>query len=164
MKFSKQFTKFVLTFFSIMVLTVFVYSLPPHGDEGCTPGYWKNHTDMWPAGYTWDTPVFEVFEMPCDYDGNILYPELENDTLLDALKYKGGKDMLGAVRIFLRHAVAALLNIAHYDVSYYYPHDQDYFLWWANKYLEEDDREAILTKAGRYALWNEANCPLDNGK
>ncbi len=163
MIFSKQFKKVAITLFAVMVFSTLVYSLPPHGDEGCTPGYWKNHTHMWPIDYHPDMRIFDVFEMPLDENRNMLFPELEGDSLFDALKYRGGKGMIGAVRIYLRHAVAALLNVAHSDVYFYYVHSPEFFIWWRNKYFYYE-REAMLAEAGKLAIWNEANCPLDNGK
>jgi len=86
------------------------YSPPPGGGEGCTPGYWKNHTGLksqtnqWPpTGYGQGDSYDATFGVTSNYGG----------TLLQALNRGGGGEIaLG------RHAVAALLNSTHPDVSY----------------------------------------------
>jgi hypothetical protein len=80
---------------------------PPPGDEGCTPGYWKqpHHFDSWPAPYTPTTTFESVF-------GTV--PGLPDTfTLLDALNLNGG-----GIYALGRHVVAALLNAASGSVNY----------------------------------------------
>lgn len=69
--------------------------------EGCTPGYWKNHEEAW-VTYTPTQTVDSVFT-GAD-------PSLGSATLLDALSFQGGPDLVGKQEILLRQAVAALLN------------------------------------------------------
>ena len=45
-------------------------------------------------------------------------PVYSDDTLLEALKYKGGEDLSGMAQNLLRAAAAALLNAAHPEVNY----------------------------------------------
>ncbi|MFH1756059.1 MAG: SdrD B-like domain-containing protein [Candidatus Latescibacterota bacterium] len=73
--------------------------------SSCTPGYWKNHEEDWPAtGYALTDEFDAVFGT--DY----FAPGV---TLFQALWTGGGKLLrLG------RHGTAALLNAAHPDVSY----------------------------------------------
>ena len=91
---------------------------PPPGDEGCTPGYWKQeqHFDSWiPTGYAPEDLFSDVF----GFSITILWSErgkpqpLSTPTLLQALEANGGGDSRLA-----RHGVAALLNAAHPDVAY----------------------------------------------
>jgi hypothetical protein len=79
--------------------------------RSCTQGFWKNHLDAWVA--TGLSPSHTVGVVFTDAPS-----ELTGDTLLDALKYKGGPGKLGGARILLRAAVAALLNEAHPGVEY----------------------------------------------
>ncbi len=76
--------------------------LPPNGEfKGCTPGYWKNHTENWPVDATtalWDD-YFSVGD--------------PSWTLLEAVNMKGGKD-----KALVRHAAAAILNALHPDKNY----------------------------------------------
>lgn len=92
--------------------------------NGRTPGYWKNHTKPgeWPAGYLPGDYVTSVFAFPpqlltptgiLDLNG-----DKKNDTLLDALSYKGGSTLAGKAQIFLRAATAALLNEAYFGAAY----------------------------------------------
>ena len=78
---------------------------PPPGDEGCSPGYWKNHLDSWVAtGYSPDD----------DFDGTFgVYLFDPNITLGEAIR-KGG----GGVKKLARHGTAALLSAAHPAVGY----------------------------------------------
>ena len=91
--------------------TIIEVLVPPRGDEGCTPGYWKqeHHFDSWvPTGYVPEDDFgldFGVFNVDDTWD----------DTLLSALWKKGGKE-----KALLRHATAALLNASSPDVDYYY--------------------------------------------
>lgn len=87
--------------------------------EGLTPGFWKNHLSSW-VTYSDDQSFDEVFDLtsPITID---LGKKSENTdpTILEALKAKGGiNEYLGIYDALARHAVAALLNAAHPDVSY----------------------------------------------
>jgi hypothetical protein len=80
------------------------------GDEGCTPGFWKNHTCAW-TGYNPGQILEDVFDVPDAYG-------LDYYNLLEALDFGGGPGAAGAAKKLLSHAVAALLNAAHPDVDY----------------------------------------------
>lgn len=77
---------------------------PPPGDEGCTPGYWKQsqHFDSW-EGYATGDDFDTVFGV------DLFSPDI---TLLQALNLGGG-----GVNALARHAVAALLNAASSGVD-----------------------------------------------
>jgi hypothetical protein len=82
------------------------------GEDGCTPGYWKNHPSRWAVtGYATTMTVEDVFDVPDAFG-------LDADTLMKALSYKGGPDLTSAARILLRSAVAAVLNASHPKVDY----------------------------------------------
>jgi hypothetical protein len=88
------------------------------GNEGCTPGFWRNHPEDWQE-YNPDTKtvgrMFSQVPLPDDVQ------DAYGDTLaIDALEFEGGSGYLGAARILLRHAVAAYLNAASEDVAYPY--------------------------------------------
>lgn len=85
--------------------------IPREDYEGLTPGFWKNHTDLW-IGYEPEQLVGDVFDIPAALN------ELADDTLLEALNYGGGKGAVGAARSLLRAAVAALLNSEHPEITY----------------------------------------------
>src|SRR5690606_37843774 len=75
-------------------------------DEGCTPGYWKNHTANWEE-YAPDMTVAELFPLPASL------ASLGSLTLEQALAGGGGPGELGGAKILLRAAVASFLNAAH---------------------------------------------------
>jgi hypothetical protein len=85
------------------------YDDTPPGDEGCTPGYWKNykkHGDEWSeAGYHRDYPFKDAFGVEL-----VKHPDL---TLKDALSMGGG-----GFKKLVRHGTAALLSAAHPEVDY----------------------------------------------
>jgi hypothetical protein len=72
------------------------------GAEGCTPGYWKNHTDRW-VGLAPGDKFATVFGVNAN----------ATITLLTALDTGGG-----GFKALGRHATAALLNALHPDVDY----------------------------------------------
>jgi hypothetical protein len=77
--------------------------------EGCTLGYWKNHTDRWCTNYT-----------PCMKFGDVFDNEpasFTNLTLLEALNLRGG-----GVYNLARQGVAALLNACSDEVDYPAPY------------------------------------------
>ena len=74
------------------------------GFEGCTPGYWKNHTDNWE-----EASPGEIFGDRFD-DARANVAGL---TFLQTLQGGGGKGLDGAAKILARAATAAWLNAAH---------------------------------------------------
>jgi hypothetical protein len=78
---------------------------PPPGDQGCTPGYWKQdqHFDSWPAGITPSTTFTSIFGV-----GGSL-------TFLEALGLNGG-----GTNALWRHGAAAYLNALSNSVDYAY--------------------------------------------
>jgi hypothetical protein len=75
---------------------------PPSGGEGCTPGYWRqeHHFDSWVAtGFDPDQTVLSAF--------GAVDPSVDDLALKDAVRLRGG-----GLNALMRHAVAALLNIA----------------------------------------------------
>ncbi len=94
------------------VQCAFIEVVVPEEFEGLTPGFWKNHLNAWHAPYTPTTLVGNVFTIPSALN------ELSGNSLLNALQYNGGKNDIGAARILLRSAVAALLNAVDPDINY----------------------------------------------
>jgi hypothetical protein len=120
----------------------------PRGGEGCTPGYWKNHTEDW-VGYLPGQSVGSVFSNA---------GSLGSTTLLAALKAGGGPTLADAKRLLLHHAVAALLNAAHPDVDYAFTPAQ--VIAWTNELLTSSDRAAILRLKDLFDRENNRGCPL----
>jgi hypothetical protein len=76
----------------------------PPGNEGCTPGFWKNHPDAWDV-YVPGQTVLSVF--------SAAPASVANLTLLEGLQNGGGAD-----RALTRHAIAAVLGAANDEVEY----------------------------------------------
>lgn len=120
-------------------------------NEGCTPGYWKNHPESWQV-YTTSQTLEEVFDVPDGFG-------LDSDSLLAALGYPGGPGLGGAAQNLLRAAVAAVLNSAHADVDY--PLTTAEVISQVNVALA-GTRPAMLTLAATLDANNNLGCPLGN--
>jgi hypothetical protein len=73
-------------------------------DQGCTPGYWKNHTESW-VGYNPNQTLAQagfIIPSPLASFGTV--------KLIDALQGGGGPGLDGAAKILFRAAAASLLN------------------------------------------------------
>lgn len=91
-------------FFHGGVITFWHSLIPVTGDEGCTPGYWKqdHHFDSWPVP---TTTLFNDVFTSSTLSGSL--------TLLQALELKGGQE-----NALARAAAAAYLNSLSADVDY----------------------------------------------
>ncbi len=114
------------------------------GDEGCTPGYWKqsHHFDSWPLPYTPDTPFGSVFE-----------DAFTGKTLLEVL-WTGG----GGIKALGRHSVAALLNATAGGVDY--PINESSVISMFNNTYPGTKPEYNAKKNG-FRDANELGCPLN---
>jgi len=123
------------------------------GTEGCTPGYWKNHTRSWTAtGYSPGQSTVSVFSAAS------AYPSLAGKTLLQSLQGGGGPGTLGGATILLRAAVAALLNAS--DSAVDYPLTQAQVISQVNSALASNDRDTMLSLASTLDGDNNLGCPL----
>lgn len=130
----------------------------PEGGEGCTLGYWKNHSDAWqPTGHTTATPVSSVFTVPAELTD--LNGDGDADTLIDALNFGGGPGLAGAARNLLKQAAAALLSASHPDVSYGLTAAQ--VIAQVNDALASGDRPSMIAVAGDLDTLNNEGCPLN---
>lgn len=125
------------------------------GNEGCTPGYWKQeqHFDSYPAGITPDTQldVLLGFEIP----------GFETTTVLQALQLKGG-----AENALIRQGTAGMLNVLNPNVDYDFSQattlrqfqdglDPQLFDMWPDADDDMEQRKDALDAA------NNAGCPLN---
>ena len=129
------------------------------GNEGCTPGYWKNHVDAWEE-FSPDDPLnrdatlgrHEGFTFPDEL------ADFRDDTFLEALNYGGGPGAEGATMILMRAAVASFLNAAHDGLGY--PLRRGEIRAAVNDALESLDRGTILAVARDLDELNNLGCPL----
>ena len=126
------------------------------GNEGCTPGYWKNHTDSWEE-YAASDPLDWQFNFPDSLAG------MRDDTWLEALGYSGGPGTSGAARILMRAATASFLNAAHEGVGFPLRRftDPGNMLEQVNAALASGDRNAMLALAAYLDGLNNLGCPLN---
>ena len=128
--------------------------------QGCTPGFWKNHTDLakypnaWPpTGYTSGQTVGSVFAVP--------YASLANATLADGLAFQGGNTIEEKSEILLRAAIAAVLNAEHPAINY--PVGDGAIIATVNAVLASGDKGLTVLLAGLLDSLNNLGCPI-NGK
>ena len=133
--------------------------------QGCTLGYWKNHTDRWCSTYNTTHKYGSVFgngtveaatSKNVDGDGDGISGYIENLTLLQALNEGGG----GAYNL-ARQSVAALLNICSSQVNYaVYEGNIAGFI----SAVSDAFKSLNGTTPGGYATYldglNNAGCPL----
>lgn len=125
------------------------------GNQGCTPGYWKNHLAAWdPTGYTPDQTIESVFAAAGMYG-------VAGTTLLENLQNHGGGGAEGAARILLRAAVASLLNASNPHVGY--PRTTAEVIDDVNLALLTGHRPTILSLATDLDDDNNLGCPIGLG-
>ncbi|MEO8106471.1 MAG: hypothetical protein ABI720_04060 [Actinomycetes bacterium] len=126
------------------------------GNEGCTPGYWKNHSDNWEEYTTASllTNNFELGRFDAKWGGK---------TLEDAPSFKGGTGLDGAFQIMMRAPVAASLNAAHEGLGYPLRRFDDPGNMKAtiNAALASGSRSQMLKLAKMYDGYNNLGCPLN---
>lgn len=126
---------------------------PPTGDQGCSPGYWKNHTASWSGtGFSPGQTAGSVFTALS------AFPTLASKTLLQSIQGGGGPGTLGAATILMRAATAALLNAASPGVDY--PLTQAQVISQVNAALASNDRNTMLALASTLDGDNNLGCPL----
>jgi hypothetical protein len=124
------------------------------GTQGCTPGYWKNHTDAWAdTPYSPTDTVGSVFTLPASLSS------FSSETLLAALSGGGGPGLNGATEILLRAAVASLLNAS--DPNVQFGPTPALIIKTVNTALASENRHTILGLATRLDNRNNLGCPLN---
>uniref|UniRef100_UPI0025D807B1 T9SS type A sorting domain-containing protein n=1 Tax=Flavobacterium sp. TaxID=239 RepID=UPI0025D807B1 len=123
------------------------FYVPSQGLEGCTLGYWKNHTDRWCSAYR-----------TCDRFGDVFTnapARLANLTLLEALNLGGG-----GIYNLARQGVAALLNACGNDVNYAGYGDDAQSVIDAVNQAYEIGGTAPGTLGSQLDTFNNTGCPL----
>ena len=127
--------------------------------EGCTPGYWKNHTSSWleSPGFPISTSIKMSKMFPATAGTSF-----GSVTALDALQGGGGKGVDGATRILLRAATASWLNSAHEQLDYplrrFTPKTGTVAR--VNAAVRSQDRATMLALADELDRLNNLGCPL----
>lgn len=144
------------------------------GGNGCTPGYWKNHTTSWQEYKTTqllggDVRPGDMYTAFFSLDADPAYSKYKGTTFLQALSLRGGPGLDGATQILMRATVAAFLNAAHeFDPNVSgdgYPYrrftDPGNILATVNAALESRDRDQLLAVATWLDTANNLGCPLN---
>jgi len=115
---------------------------PPMGNEGCTPGFFRNNLTSWPEGA----------EPGDDFDTTLMVDWFDSDiSLLDALVLKGG-----GLNALARHTAAAYLNA----LGGFYPLATGEVKDLAGA-VDDDDPAAVEALKDLFEAMNELGCPLD---
>ena len=121
---------------------------PIDGEQGCTPGYWRNHTDRWAGVASSD-----------DFDATFGVQAFDPNISLDTAVNLGG----GGLHALARHGTAALLNahggVANTDdgATVAYPLQPARVIKLVRSAIANDSLE---TTAALLAKYNELGCPL----
>jgi hypothetical protein len=133
------------------------------GNEGCTPGFWKNSPNCWQCFAPTDK-INNVFTIPSCIKLN------PADTLLYALqKYPTtscsptkGDCLLQAAQLLFFQAVASLQNACSRDDDYnvHFSLTIDEIISGVNAALASCDRDTILQLKNTLGEFNQLGCPL----
>jgi hypothetical protein len=150
---------------TMLLLTVVGVAPVAACDQGCTPGYWKNHTESWVQFSPTQTLASAGFVIPSQLSA------FRTVKLIDALQYGGGPGLDGAAKILFRAAVASLLNGAALAGP------PDYHFWTASEILNGQGtrftgvnqilamtpltRQMLLDYAAELDYINNLGCPLN---
>jgi hypothetical protein len=126
---------------------------PSPAAQGCTLGYWKNHTDKWQV-YSTTQLVSNVFTVPACVGGPT--GTIGSATLLGALSFGGGSGTIGGAQILLMQAVAALLNAV---ANIGYPIAQSAVLAQTNAALASCNRDTMTNLAATFQSDNSLEGP-----
>jgi len=128
------------------------------GYEGCTPGYWKNHTENWQE----TSPSAKLVDIYRRARANVA-----NLTLDQALAGGGGSGADGAAKILARAATAAWLNAAHEDLGYPWRRGEEGLdgrpglVFTVNQAFLSQDRDKMLALATQLDQDNNLGCTLN---
>jgi hypothetical protein len=129
------------------------------GQQGCTPGYWKNHTEAWAQDptdhYSPTQTLDELFDFPDEL------ASFRTVTLLAALDGGGGSGATGGAAILMRAAVAAFNNAAAEDIGYPYRRfdEPGNMLAKINAALASLDKQQMVDYAAVLDAANNLGCP-----
>ncbi len=129
------------------------------GEEGCTPGYWKNHQDNWQEAAPSDL-------LSSAYS-SVAGTSVAGLTMAEALAQPGGSGVAGAERILARAATAAWLNAAHDDLGYPWRRNatgvdgRPPLRRTVNDAYASGSRSTMLALASRLDRDNNLGCPLN---
>ena len=128
------------------------------GDEGLSPGFWKNHVNCW-VGYDPDDLFSDVFGVEITINSG-KKDEITGPTLLEALRAKGGvNEVKGVYGALARQAVAALLNVAQPGVDY--PNVEQAIIDAVKEAIENTDKSDAKPLKDMFDIYNNLGGGID---
>ena len=123
----------------------------PTGNEGCTPGFWKNNADKKGASQ-WTDP-YDPTDLVSSVFDTASFTSIGNLTLLQGLQLGGG-----GANALTRHAIAAVLSAAHPDIDY--PLTVDEIVDMVNAAYASGDADTIESLKDTLDRFNNLNCSI----
>lgn len=130
------------------------------GYQGCTPGYWKTHTDSWEEAQPGNLYTGK-------FAGGAAYSSVAGLTQLQALDGGGGSGVNGAARILARASMAAYLNAATEGLGFPWRRTSEGLdgrpplTETVNSAFASGDRATMLALASWLDADNNLGCPLN---
>lgn len=128
----------------------------PSGAEACSSEFWASHPESW-----------EEYDPNTETTASLFgasSPQAD-DSLMDALRYTGGEDVVGARQSLVRAATAAALNASHESIRYplrrYESPPDGGLIPSVRNLLDGNDSEAMLSTAAYLDSYSALDCPLD---
>jgi hypothetical protein len=134
------------------------------GEDGCTPGYWKTHTEDWLEEPGVPSATVNTLFANRFSDGTSGW--LVGRTFGQTLQGGGGPGVQGAEKVLARAATAAYLNASHEDVGYPWRRaavgvdGRPALVPTVVAALESGDRAKMLDLAAWLDADNNLGCPL----
>jgi hypothetical protein len=124
----------------------------PVGTQGCTLGFWKNHTSAW-VGYSPTDTIGATFNL------TTAQTPYASNTLLEGLNFGGGTDVLGGERILFKQAIAGLLNVSA-GLDYGAGTTTTLVINMTRNAILSGDRDRMVKLAHQFDIRNSVGCPL----
>ena len=124
----------------------------PVGTEGCTLGFWKNHTSAW-VGYSPTDTIGATFNL------TTAQTPYASNTLLEGLNFGGGTDVLGGERILFKQAIAGLLNVSA-GLDYGSGTTTTLVINMTRNAILSGNRDRMVNLAHQFDIRNSVGCPL----
>lgn len=125
---------------------------------GCTPGFWKTHSELGPASFNaWPTTGFMTIQTYSEVFGISIEIKFERNTVTDPTLIQALGAEGGLVNAFARHSTAALLSASSDLVIYPITVAEVIAIVQGVDFTDENEIEAIKDF---FAAKNELGCPI----
>jgi uncharacterized repeat protein (TIGR01451 family) len=134
----------------------------PCGEEGCTPGFWKNNGDKHSASAWCDlfTPSMRISDVFILNEPLVIRGKgkstITDPTLLQALGANGG-----GINAMIRHGIAAMLNACSDCVNYPNNNPLEIIMMIEDALNGAPGAYTVDELHAMFASWNETGCPIN---